>query len=1085
MTPRAGSRGSRTLNGNRTTLVYSGGQLSTVTDPSGRTLSLSYNAGGQISQVTDPAGRTVKYGYDGSANLTSVTNVGGKTTSYAYDGSHQLTQVTYPRGGQLTNTYDSSDRVISQTDPDGGKTTWSYAANETTITDPAGVVSDEKFSNALPTSITTGYGTAGAATTTVAYDANLNPTTIADPNGHEWDYGYDGQNNLTTITDPLGHTTTRTFDSARDLTSLTVPSGKQTTYGYDSHNNLTSVKQTLTETGQTATTALAYNGAGEPTTVTDPLNHSWSYGYDTHGDLTSATSPLGHKSTWTFDQLGGETSVTTARGNEPGADPAAYTTSITLDAFERPSQITDPSGNQATLSYDEDGNLTDSTDRDGHHIHIDYTLAGRPSQVTRADGTVLKTAYYPDGSLKSQTDGLGHTTGYSYDSQGRLQQITDPLGRQTTFAYDPAGNQTKITDAAGNSTTMGYDNSNRLTSASYSTGKPAPVSYSYNKDGLATSITDTSGTSSYSYDSLDHLAGQTNGAGQTTGYGYDLAGELTSITYPDALTPLDVSGPGAQQQVLTGTVTRSYDQDGNLRSVKDWLGHTTTFGYSPEEQLTSTTRPNGTSATYTYNPDGALTDLTDLGAHTSYTRSNEWLLTAITPDSGSGQTFGYDSAQRLTSGAYQYNAADNLTQTSIAGGAPITQTFDAASQLQSTSQGATTTNTFDYDQLGERTSQTPATGPATSYTYDQAGQLTAYNGPDHTSTTGATVSDQYTYDATGLRQTKTSNGQLTNQVWDLADGLPLMIEDGPTAYITGPDGLPIEQIAQDGTVNYYSQDQQGSTTNLTDSSGNTTASYSYDPYGNPTSSTGTTNTPFQYAGQYTDPDTGLQYDRGRYYDPATGQFLTPDPLNTTTRQPYAYANNDPTNLTDPTGLCPIDIACGLQNAVVNTAGSGLEAVGNTAAGVADGATGGLSTDLLNAVGINPNTCSVLFNAANPVGFLGGLLIPGLGEEDLAAENTGGLLSWLSDETGSFRPFGGRPTPLTNSQATDLADWNGFQATNLRLRGQIIFRSGNRYIVQDIDSHAGGIWKMANSPRALGSSTTRMGTYDAELSRIGP
>jgi len=52
-------------------------------------------------------------------------------------------------------------------------------------------------------------------------------------------------------------------------------------------------------------------------------------------------------------------------------------------------------------------------------------------------------------------------------------------------------------------------------------------------------------------------------------------------------------------------------------------------------------------------------------------------------------------------------------------------------------------------------------------------------------------------------------------------------------------------------------------------------------------------------------------------------------------------------------------------------------------------------------------------------------------------------------------------------------------------GQTVFRSGRRYIVQDIDSHAGGIWKMANSPGALGTKTTRMGTYDEQLNRIGP
>jgi hypothetical protein len=109
------------------------------------------------------------------------------------------------------------------------------------------------------------------------------------------------------------------------------------------------------------------------------------------------------------------------------------------------------------------------------------------------------------------------------------------------------------------------------------------------------------------------------------------------------------------------------------------------------------------------------------------------------------------------------------------------------------------TATFSYDGEGDRTAASPTTGLGSTYSYDQANQLIAYQGPDHTTNTGPGIADVFTYDADGLRQTKTTNNTLTNQAWDLADGLPLMIEDGPTAYITGPGGLPIEPIGQDGS----------------------------------------------------------------------------------------------------------------------------------------------------------------------------------------------------------------------------------------------------------------------------------------------
>jgi uncharacterized protein RhaS with RHS repeats len=77
-----------------------------------------------------------------------------------------------------------------------------------------------------------------------------------------------------------------------------------------------------------------------------------------------------------------------------------------------------------------------------------------------------------------------------------------------------------------------------------------------------------------------------------------------------------------------------------------------------------------------------------------------------------------------------------------------------------------------------------------------------------------------------------------------------------------------------GTVTYYHHDQLGSTRVLTTSAGAIAATFSYDAYGTLSGSTGTTITPLGFAGQYTDPETGFQYLRARYYDPATAQFVS-------------------------------------------------------------------------------------------------------------------------------------------------------------------------------------------------------------------
>jgi RHS repeat-associated protein len=119
----------------------------------------------------------------------------------------------------------------------------------------------------------------------------------------------------------------------------------------------------------------------------------------------------------------------------------------------------------------------------------------------------------------------------------------------------------------------------------------------------------------------------------------------------------------------------------------------------------------------------------------------------------------------------------------------------------------------------------------------------------------------------------------------------------------GHSDMPVEQINNTtGAVLYLHHDQQGSTRLLTGSTGKAEATFTYGPYGTLTGSTGTATTPLGFDAQYTNSDTGLIYLRARSYDPATGQFLSVDPLASLTGAPYNYAADNPINLVDPRGL---------------------------------------------------------------------------------------------------------------------------------------------------------------------------------------
>lgn len=120
---------------------------------------------------------------------------------------------------------------------------------------------------------------------------------------------------------------------------------------------------------------------------------------------------------------------------------------------------------------------------------------------------------------------------------------------------------------------------------------------------------------------------------------------------------------------------------------------------------------------------------------------------------------------------------------------------------------------------------------------------------------------------------------------------------------------------------WHHTDHLGSTRVASDNQGRTIGTATYAPYGNLAGATGVLDpataasdpgvqagtvatSRFGFAGQVVDTDTGLVYMRARYYDPATSQFLTRDPLVESTHDPYSYAWNNPLANTDPSGLCP-------------------------------------------------------------------------------------------------------------------------------------------------------------------------------------
>jgi RHS repeat-associated protein len=260
------------------------------------------------------------------------------------------------------------------------------------------------------------------------------------------------------------------------------------------------------------------------------------------------------------------------------------------------------------------------------------------------------------------------------------------------------------------------------------------------------------------------------------------------------------------------------------------------------------------------------------------------------------ETYEYDANNRLLkagSESFEYDKADNPIKTPGS-----TNSFDNANQLE-----AGTGVSYEYSPLGERVKAT-SSGPATNYAYDQAGRLTSVKRAEEGEVPG--IDKGFAYDGSGLLASQTSGLTTQYMAWDLSSPLPLLLTDGVNSYVYGPHGLPIAQISAEEEPTYLHHDQLGSTRLLTDATGKAAASLTYTAYGELASKTGAATTPLGYAGQYTDADTGLQYLRARFYDPATGQFLSRDPAEALTREPYAYGHSNPVSNVDPTGLYPAE-----------------------------------------------------------------------------------------------------------------------------------------------------------------------------------
>ena len=869
-------------NGNTQGLTYdTAGDLTTITDTVGRAYTLTYDSSHRVVSLSDPTGRSVSYTYNDSGNLASVTNAAGGTTQYTYNSAGRISAASDPRGiTYVQNTYDASGRVVSQKNGRGVTTSFAYSTpvtGTTTITDGNGNTLQHLYDPQLRLiALVDGNG----ATSSFKYNSENEHTSITDPNGNTTTVSYDGSGNITSVLDATKHSSSFVFDGLNDLTQITDANQNIIILSYDLHGNLASITDPLKNV-----TSMSYDLNGDLLQVTDPGGDFMQFGWDSAGNRVSFTDGAGRKIAFGYDSLGRLTSFTNAYRK---------TGQFQYDKLNRIVGRVDQLGNRSESVFDAVGNLASATDTNGHITSYSYDQVNNLTVMTDALGRQTAYSYDSNNNLVAVKNARENTTSYSYDSANHRIQITDPLGRQTHFSYDLVGNLIDETFGNGKSKIFTYDAVNQLLKVLYGDG--SAVMYTYDADGNRLTMEDGLGTTSYQYDALNRLLQLVRFDGKQLSYTYSAAGKRASMTYPDGR-----------------TVRYKYDGSHKLTSLIDWAGNETQYTYDQAARLSSTSLPNGIRSDYTYDGANRLVSLKNSsGLRTLssflYTLDNVGNRIAVESKNEGLATYQYDALNQLVGSTdcfgknvnYLYDEVGNRTSMKTKG-ETLTYAYSRADELLSV--GA---YTFSYDGTGNRISAVKF-GMKTSYTWNSANRLAEVAGPK------GTIS--FAYDGDGNRISSVRNNHHRSYVNDVRSRYPEAIAkysgESTTDFVRGMD---LVAAIEGSKAKYVDYDALDSTANSTDFNGGDTTSYSFDPWGQLLREgrreewpDGRDDVPVEFAGHIIDKGDDIYYMRARFYDPAVGRFLSPDPLGARFASPYdqnryAYARNNPLRFVDPSGL---------------------------------------------------------------------------------------------------------------------------------------------------------------------------------------
>jgi RHS repeat-associated protein len=935
--------------GNRITIAREAGRIVEVQDSAGRRIRVTSTREGRIAslQVKNALaqGRWIvfaTYTYGDRGDLIAAADADGHTWRYEYDDEHRLIADTDRTGLTFRFVYDRQGRCVeSWGEPAGGHDAGLAEHVPEILADgitrAKGIhhcrfhYGDDGYTEVADSrEVRRFFGNRhglldkrveGGGVVIATYNEQGHILTRTDEEEATTIYERDSRGRLLRETDPLGRTTIIERDAPGDTVRITDAAGGETIFERDRWGHVVAV---VDPTGATTTTT--YDDRGLPTSITLPTCGRWTIEHDAHGNPARLVQPNGGVWVWTYDYLGRCSSETDPLGavtrfswSDRGDliavhHPEGGTTRYDVDGERRPVQITDPGGRRIQLAWGGYHKLIAKTNGAGETVRFLYNREGELVEVRNAAGDMHRREYSPGGDLIAEVTFDGRRLSYGYDLAGRLTAVRNGAGELTELVYNEVGELVERHLDDGSIERFDYDLRGDLVGVTWPAGE-----LRFERDAAGRVVRE-----------IEIVAGERHEVRVALDRNGDRVRRATSLGHTEVI---HRDGVGARRYtMLDGEHAIAHEIDLLGREVAAALerggriaAELNTRGQVAHRWVTSPghSRPvrPGEPAWLHGQPDRITVD-----KRYGYDPSRE-LVEAWDRHRGP-RRYQYDPAGRLleasadeTPQRFQYDAAGNRHE--VGAGAPVRE-YAAGGR---TSRRGDTTYRWDDDGrlIEKRTRRCDGTDDVWRYTWNAAGLLQRVRRPD-----GALV--ELTYDPLGRRLLKEvfesgSHGlgaglvEHTRSVWDgdtlvheirrraAAAGNPIVEERTycfddesfvPRAHRErGHDRFGLPEVRWF----YYVNDPSGAPEELVTADGQVACRLRREPWGRTEVDDGTpAGTLIRFQGQLEDPETGLFYNRFRYYDPELGGYISPDPLGLEGGlESFAYAIN-PLRWIDPFGL---------------------------------------------------------------------------------------------------------------------------------------------------------------------------------------